>query len=1390
MNAAAQDGGALREIAHRLVRLPEDRQRIFLEQIRGHGIDLQQLPIVAGPRPVRVPLSHAQHQQWLLWKMRPASAAYHLALPMRLRGDVDTVALQKAFDAIVARHESLRTSFRMQENNLAQVIALTANVPVRLLEAGSVGTDERTIRSLMADELRRPFDLEAGLPIRVTLIRLAPREHVLLVVLHHIVADAWSLDLMLEELGALYSAQCRGHEAALADLPIQYADLAIWQQHWMKEKLDEQLAYWREQLGEAGQSQALLPPDRPRVATLSYRAETFRFDFDAELSASLMGFAGARGVTVFTVLVASLKALLFRYSGHRDIRVGTPVANRHRIETERLIGFLVNTVVLRTDLGGEPSFDEVVSRVNRVIRSALMHQDLPFAQLVEALNPQRSFADNPLFQVLYTHEIGRRTKPIHLPGLEVEPLVQEHQTAQVDLSVSTTEREGGVTGSVLYATELYDSATIARFVDHWRNLLRRMIDNPRTSIARVDLLCAMERTRVLAEWNRTSISHGAPESLHELIEAQVAKTPNAICVARDGATLDFSCLDKCANAVATRLQACAVGPDDRVAVCMSRSLELVVSLFGILKAGAAYVPLDPDYPTSRLAFMLSDAKPRVVLTQHTLAPLVKSLGADVPAWNMDGCASVPENAAPLSGVATAVSPENLAYCIYTSGSTGLPKGVAISHRGIVNFLQSFRRKPGLQQGDRWLALASLSFDMACLDTFLPLMAGARLVLVDRAVAVDPTAILECIRREGITVVQATPTMWSMLVARDAAGVLSECRALSGGESLPSDLADRLIDRAQAVWNVYGPTETTVYSAVHELTGAQREPLVGTPIDNTVVHVLNECLQPVPVGVTGDLYIGGVGVARGYFGRPALTAERFTPNPFGKRPGERLYRTGDLGRYRHDGVIECLGRSDHQVKIRGFRIELGEIEAQLRTHPAVREAAVAAHVGSDGTKFLVAYIVPASRQVLATEAPGDSANGLFRQLSEHVKARLPQYMVPAHFVCLEGLPKTPNGKLDRKALAAPVHTGHARREFATPRSSLEGELVALWQDALGVSPIGIHDNFFELGGHSLLAVQLAETLSRSIGREVPLSQLFQSQTVAELAEALSIVHKRNDASSLVILETGGSRPALCCIHPGGGQLLGYRSLARCFRDHRPVYGLQSRLFYRDDWVDDSIESMAAHYAQQIVHRTQGRPVHLLGWSAGCFIAAETVRCLKERGQPVLSLAMIDPVAFLDAAVARTGVQSAELPADAEGRVATWIGQARHRVQWQKLLDLCDGTTWMELVRRLFDRHLETRSLSVAEEYVLLTEAQFFLLMRKYTFRAAPVVTNIWWASDTLRAHSISDSRLPREMAHEAATIEADHLNIVNSPELHRQLQALLDDRDTLVSPPSKKEVTSD
>ena len=1376
MNAAVQDGGALRAIADRLVRLPEDRQRIFLKQIGEHGIDLQQLPIVAGPRPARVPLSHAQQQQWLLWKMRPDSAAYHLALPMRLRGDVDTVALQKTFDAIVARHESLRTSFRMEENHLAQVIAPEATVRVRLLEADSVGSDARTIRTLMARELRRPFDLEAGLPIRVTLIRLAPREHVLLVVLHHIVADAWSLDLMLEELGALYSAQCHGREAALTELPIQYADLAIWQRHWMKEKLDEQLTYWREQLGEAVQSQELLPPDRPRVATPSYRAETFRFDFDAELSTRLMSFAGERGVTLFTVLVASLKVLLFRYSGQRDLRVGTPVANRHRIETERLIGFLVNTVVLRTDLSGDPSFDTVVSRVSRVIRSALTHQDLPFAQLVEALNPQRSFADNPLFQVLYTHEIGRRSKPIHLPGLEVEPLVQEHQTAQVDLSVATTEREGSFSGSVLYATELYDSATIERFVDHWRNLLRRMIENPRVSVASVDLLGATERTRVLAEWNRTSLSRGGPESLHGLIEAQVAKTPNAICVVRDGATLDFASLDECANSVATRLQASGVGPDDRVAVCMSRSLELVVSLFGILKAGAAYVPLDPDYPSSRLAFMLSDAKPRAVLTQHTLAPLIRGLGIDVPAWNMDGCASVAEHDVPLPRVATAVSPDNLAYCIYTSGSTGLPKGVSISHRGIVNFLQSFCRRPGLRQDDRLLALASLSFDMACLDVFLPLMAGGRLVLVDRAVAIDPSAILECIRREGITVVQATPTMWSLLVARDVAGVLSQCKVLSGGESLPLDLADRLIDRAQAVWNVYGPTETTVYSAVHELTGRHREPLVGKPIDNTVVHLLNECLQPVPVGVTGDLYIGGAGVARGYFGRPALTADRFTPNPFGKGRGERLYRTGDLGRYRPDGVIECLGRSDHQVKIRGFRIELGEIEAQLRTHPAVREAAVAAHVGSDGMKFLVAYIVPTDSQVFATEASGDSTSELFRQLSEHVKARLPQYMVPAHFVCMEGLPETPNGKLDRKALAAPLHAGHARREFATPRSSLEGELVALWQDALGVNPIGIHDNFFELGGHSLLAVQLSETLSRSMGRDVPLSQLFQSQTVAELAEALSTVHKRNDANSLVILEASGSRPALCCIHPGGGQLLGYRGLARSCRDHRPVYGLQSRLFYRDDWVDDSIESMAAHYAQQIARQTQGRPVHLLGWSAGCFIAAETLRCLEERGQRVLSLAMIDPVAFLDADVMRTGAQSAEPSAHAEDRVSKWIAQTRHRVQWQKLLELCDSTTRMDLIGRLFDRGLDTRSLSVAEEYVLLTEAQFFLLMKKYTFRAVHAVTNIWWASDTLRTHASSVLRLPADMAHEVATVEADHLSIVNSPELHRQLQTLLDDRD--------------
>jgi amino acid adenylation domain-containing protein len=1367
MTTVAMDSAReLHRIATRLARLPEDKQLTFLKQLREHGIAFHRLPIVPGPRPARLPLSYAQRQQWILWKLRPDGSAYHLAVALRLRGTLDRSALQGAFDALIERHESLRTSFHMQDGEVFQQIAARASVPIRAVSA--VG--EAHVRTLMNEEMQRPFDLEAGLPLRVLLIQLGPTDHVLLLALHHIVADAWSLDLIREEIVALYCAQRAGRPAALPPLPIQYADFALWQRRWMEAgELDRQLAYWRDRLGETAAAQELLPTDRPRTDALSNRGGDLDVDLGPELTAQVERFAQARGATVFAVLLASVKVLLARYSGQSDVRVGVPIANRQRVETEALVGFCVNTQVLRTDLGGDADFETVVSRLQSVIHEALAHQDLPFERLVEALNPQRGVAHNPLFHVLYTHEVRGRAQ-VRLPGLEVEPVVQPNRTAQVDLSIATTQQDGRILASFLYATDLYDHDTIARAAGHWRNLLQRLVENPRTPIRQIELLSETERRQVLAQQHETSRLSKGPQSLHGLIEEQVSRTPRAVCLVHNDRTLDYAGLSERAGDIAGGLRARGVQPDELVAICMDRSIEMVVGLLGILKIGAAYVPLDPDYPAERLAFMLKDAQPRVVLTQRRLVPLVESLGGNGKVWCLDEAVDRGGYAPQPSA---AVHPESLAYCIYTSGSTGTPKGVAVRHGGIVNLLECVRDKLRMHEGERLLALASLSFDVSCVDIFLPLVSGARVVLVDRAVATDPHAVLNCIRREGITLVQATPTMWRMLVDHDKEGALARCSALCGGESLPSDLADRLVGRAHSVRNLYGPTETTVYSAVHALTITQREPLIGRPLDNTVIYILDESLQLAPPGVVGDLYIGGAGLARGYRNRPGLTAERFVPDPFARHPGERLYRTGDLGRYRADGVLECLGRSDHQVKIRGFRVELEEIEARLRSHEGVRDAAVGTHVDSDGVKYLVAYIATPDRETL-TE---DAQNQLFHRLSEHLKAGLPPYMVPAHYVCLPELPSTPNGKLDRKALRAPESTGHARQPFVAPNSTLERDLVALWEEALGVKPIGIHDNFFELGGHSLLAVQLTDAISRCIGRTVPLSQLFQSQCVAELAEALSTVHCRNDGRSLVVLEADGDEPALCCIHPGGGQVLGYRPLARSFRGRRPVYGLQSRLFYRDDFVDDSFESMARHYAEQIQLQVAGRPVHLLGWSAGCIIAAEVARHLLTQGHPVRFVGMIDPVTFLDQVSLAPDASTRDVDVEKlEDSLLKWIERSRCRVRWSKLIDLCDRQTHLELLRWFAAEKLDQKNLAAGDEYVRLTEAHYFMLLRKYRFEPLAMEIDLWWADATLALHGVRSAPLPAGMNATVRAIDADHLSIVHSAALHSQIRSVLEQRD--------------
>jgi amino acid adenylation domain-containing protein len=901
------------------------------------------------------PASYAQQRLWFLNQLAPHSAAYNVPAAFRLTGPLDAEALERALDEVVRRHEALRAVFALVEGKVVQVVSPSAPaLRVGRTDLQTLPEVERRARALRlaAEEARRPFDLARWPLLRARLLRLGAEEYVLLVTMHHIVSDGWSTGVLIQELAALYEAFRDGRPSPLEELPLQYADFTLWQQEWMSgERLEEQLSYWREQL--AGAPPVLeLPADRPRPAVESYQGASRPFALPASLAESLRALGREQGATLYMTLLAAFQALLHRYTSQPEIVVGTPIANRNRAETERLIGVFINTLALRGDLSGDPSFGELLRRVREAALGAYAHQDVPFEKLVEELQPERALSRSPLFQVMFILQ-NAHALTFQLPGVTITQLEVENATAKFDLTLVMQEEPAGhLTGAFEYNTDLFDAATVERMVSHFETLLRAAAADPDRRVSDLPLLTAAEQELLLGGWNATAADYPAGECVHRLFEAQAARTPSEVAVVCGDARLTYAELNARANQLARHLRQRGVGPEVLVALLVERSVEMVVGLLGILKAGGAYVPLDPQYPQARLALMLEDACVSVVLTQERLIGLLPSGAAGVLRLDSDWPSVAEQSAADL---AEAAAPENTAYVIYTSGSTGRPKGVQIPHRALINFLHSMRARPGLSARDVLLGVTTLSFDIAGLEIYLPLLVGARLVLAPREAAGDGGRLLGLIEEHGVTLMQATPSTWRlMLEAGWSAG--GRVRALCGGEALPPELVGGLLERAAELWNMYGPTETTIWSTVHRLDAADGPVLIGRPVANTQAYVLDARLRPAPVGVAGELYLGGEGLARGYLNRPALTAEKFIPNAFAAEPGARLYRTGDLARWRADGTLECLGRVDEQVKVRGFRIELGEIEAALLGHEAVKQAVVTAREDTPGDRRLVAYVV--------------------------------------------------------------------------------------------------------------------------------------------------------------------------------------------------------------------------------------------------------------------------------------------------------------------------------------------------------------------------------------------------------------------------------------------------
>jgi amino acid adenylation domain-containing protein len=1034
------------------------------------------------------PCAFSQRRLWLIDQLEMGRAAYNMAVAVRLSGRLDIHALEESLNEVTRRHEILRTYFAEFDGEPVQVVSpsLSVEMPVIDLTRLPAAARDAQARRMSVAEARLAFDL-ANLPLlRARLIRLDSRCHILLLTMHHIISDGWSVEVLIRECSILYEAYTTGMPAALPDLPIQYADFVLWQEEWLSGQiLTEELAYWKQQL--AGIPASLeLPADRPRPAVLTYTGAHFSFEIPGDIAASLNRLSQANGVTLFMLLLAAFKTLLFRYSDEPDIVVGTPIANRSQAETENLIGLLVNTLALRTRLSASLTFRELLMRVRQVALGAYAHPHLPFEMLVEALQPDRALSHSPIFQVMFLFE-NVAGAGLKLPGLDVSLQKVDNGTSKFDLSLVIAESDQGLRGLAEYSTDLFDEATLARMINHYRTLLEAVAARADQPIADLPLLTEPERLQILSTWNQTRHEYAAGSCLHHLFEAQAAATPHSIAVSFDDQRMSYQELNARANQMAHFLASLGVGPEARVGICLERSLDMVVALLGVLKAGGAYVPMDPIYPRDRLALMMQDAGITVLLTQTSLQAALpgSQAGAIYLDVDFDKISRFRQD-----NPSRDVTPENCCYVIYTSGSTGRPKGVQIEHRSVVNFLSSMRRELSFSRDEKLLSVTTLSFDIAGLEIYLPLICGAHLLIASREVSADGGALAAMLERSGATTMQATPVSWRMLIDGGWQGHAS-LKALCGGEPLPLELAVELKKRAGSLWNLYGPTETTIWSTAHRLDDDPKKVSLGRPIANTQVYLLDERLQPVPIGVTGELFIAGDGLARGYLDRPDLSAERFMANPFSDAPGARMYQTGDLCKYDTDGTILYLSRADHQVKIRGYRIELGEIESCLEAYASIERAVVLVREDTRSNKRLVAYVTLRKAQRLDLD-----------QLRWALKDRLPEYMIPSGFVVQDEWPLTPNGKIDRKALHAPADLPPGlRKDVVAPHHPIEEMVADIWREVLGIGQIGIHDNFFNLGGHSLAASQVASRIRESLRVDLPLRDIFEAPDIARLAKRI-------------------------------------------------------------------------------------------------------------------------------------------------------------------------------------------------------------------------------------------------------------------------------------------------
>ena len=1249
----------------RLRTLSPAKRALLLKKLAQQGQSHANIPAIV-PRRRQAPtaLSFTQQQFFYLYLLEPNSSAYNVPIALRLIGNLDRDALVKSIQIIIERHEILRTTFSIIDEQPMQIVAPTLTLIPQIID---VRTSSKADQVHAADaEVCIPFDLTHGPLFRLTIFRVGATEHLFLFTMHHIIMDGWSVGIFLQELATLYEEFVSGQPSLLPELSLQYVDHAIWQRQRLQGKvLKDLLAYWQQHL--SGVPITLdLPTDHPRPSVQHYKGNSLSFLIPDEMRVILHQLSKAEGATLFMILLATFQVLLYRYSGQEDFLVGTPVANRTYQETEQLIGCFINTLVLRSCVRGNPPFRGLLQHVREECLGAYAHQDLPFGLLVDALQPERRASHNPLFQVMFVLQSAAKTLP-ELPGLQVLPAESYGKGAMFDLLLSLTETSQGIEGALEYNSSLFEASTMQRLHQHFLTLLQGIISNPDQRLDDLSLLTQQEIHYLLHELNPLSSPSTSTQCLHHLFEAQVQCMPDAIALVYGLQSLTYHELNRRADVLASHLQTLGVGPEVLVGICVPRSLELVISLLAILKAGGAYVPLDPTYPQERLAFLLADALAPVLITQKNVRDRLDLVSYEGKVLWLDelSLTGLEEGEVEASYVVPPMSPANCAYIIYTSGSTGCPKGIMVTHASAAGLIAWAQKIYTRQEIHRTLASTSICFDMSIFELFVPLSVGGSCIVVENALQLS---VLN--GSDAVTLVDVVPS-----VAREMlrfGGIASTVQTINlAGEALLPKLVQDLYEQTKAsrVFNLYGPSEDTVYSTYALLPAMSSEPpLIGRPIECTDLYLLDQRLCLVPAGMPGEVYLGGKGLARGYLNRPDLTAERFVPNPFSKQAGARLYKTGDLARYQADGQIDYLGRIDHQVKVRGFRIELGEIETVLSRHPSVRESVVVVQNDEAGIAYLVAYVI------LQTDQKSGSDD-----LRDYLQGLLPSYMVPSAFRLLDTFPLTPNGKVDRRALSVLQQRSIvSSQDVRGPRDIIELRLVHLWETVLQKAPISVLDTFFNLGGNSFLAIQLMAQMQRQFECSIPLSELLQNGSIEHIAHLIRTAGDTMPQSPLVLLQQSGNAAPFFCIHPAGGSVVCYMDLARYLG--RPFYGLQVEGLYEGKIQPRSVEEMAAQYIVAIRSVQPQGPYFLGGWSLGGVIAFEMAQQLTVQGQDIATLVLIDSVV------------SALMTSPSEvSQIDMLVGFALHLGLSQKQLDVMQATLatlswseqWATLVEQLRD-----------------------------------------------------------------------------------------------------------